>query len=286
MSEIPEDLKFPRLYRIIRSKNIVADSKYSSIYITIYQKRNKKYRITKYCAAKLIKEEGGITEDQEYYITKHLNHPNVLKPLGLYKSQVTIIFYPWMSGGNLREWIDKRIYHTEKDVRLLFKQMVEGVKYIHSKGIIHQDIKLDNFLITNYGHVKLSDFGLAMYHPKKGMINNNCGSPVYMAPEILLGGKHTYSADIWSLGICLYEMIYGKTPFDHLKNIEELELEIQKPIKYNKVNSEILDLLIRMLSFYLNSRISINDIRCHCWFKSTSNTLIGGLQQTKKYKTL
>ncbi len=286
MTEIPADLKFPRIYNIMTSKNLVADSKYSSIYITAYRKKYKKHRITKYCAAKLIKKSEYASEN-EYYITKNLNHPNVLKPLGINKSLVTMIFYPWMTGGTVKDYISNRFCLTEHDVRMMFKQMVEAVKYIHSVGIVHHDLKLDNFLITKNGHVKLSDFGLATYHPKIGYLKNHCGSPVYMAPEILLGGQHTYSADIWSLGICLYELIHGKTPFDHLKNIKELEKEVQKPIEYLVDNIELLDLLMRMLSFYIVARISIVDVSNHAWLNSESNALLSKEASfRKKYATI
>ncbi len=286
MSEIPKSLKFHRPTHFMRPEYLISDSKYSSIYYTKYQKNHNKFTITKICAAKILKrpEEHSCVNEIEYHLTKNLDHPHVMKPLGIYKGLgLTIIYYPWMQGGSLMQWIDKQLYISEHDLSVLFKQMVSAVSYIHSVGIMHQDIKPDNFLLTPDGHVKLADFGLARYHPPASGIIDTCGSPIYMAPEVMMRKPHTYSADVWSLGICLYEMYYGITPFDHVIDEYELLNEIQKPIKYpkNPVSPELIDLLMRMLSFYAICRISIAEIKNHGWLHLEPNTGFA----TKKIKT-
>ena len=265
-SEIPKDLKFHRASHYIRPEFLVSDSKYSNIYFTKYQKRCKKFTITRLCAAKVLKPVDDSVNEIEYHITKNLNHPNVIRPLGIVRSsELVVIYYPWMGGGSLMEWIDKKIHVSEMELSILFRQMVDAVEYIHSQNILHQDIKPDNFLITIDGHVRLADFGLARYHERPRI--DTCGSPVYMAPEVMMRCPREYASDIWSLGICLYEMVYNQTPFNHVVDEHELLIEIQKPIKYPKlhISLELRDLLMRMLSFYTICRIKVDEIKNHGW---------------------
>ena len=103
-----------------------------------------------------------------------------------------------------------------------FIQITNAVKLMHSQGICHRDLKMDNILITDAGRVKIIDFGFSVQCEKDTKLVISCGTPAYMSPEIVR--KHTYSgfsADIWALGVILYIVLTGRHPFKH-KNEQEL----------------------------------------------------------------
>jgi serine/threonine protein kinase len=95
-----------------------------------------------------------------------------------------------------------------------FSEVVITIEYLHQKAIIYRDLKPENIVLdkVNRGHVKLVDFGFAK-HMKTLKTQTNCGTPAYVAPEVLLGSGHSYEVDIWSLGVLLCEIVSGTTPF-------------------------------------------------------------------------
>lgn len=100
--------------------------------------------------------------------------------------------------------------------------MIEGIKYCHSKKILHRDIKLDNILLTIDGVVKICDFGVSKIVKNGEKMSEQCGTPAYIAPEILLDkGYEGFAVDIWSAGVVLYAMLYGTVPFK-ANNMSEL----------------------------------------------------------------
>jgi len=104
---------------------------------------------------------------------------------------------------------------TEPEVRYYMKELVHGLKYIHDQKIIHRDLKLGNMLLNDHMHVKLADFGLATrveYEGEKKM--TVCGTPNYIAPEVLQKKGHSYEADVWAMGCIMYAMLVGRPPFE------------------------------------------------------------------------
>jgi 5'-AMP-activated protein kinase catalytic alpha subunit len=96
----------------------------------------------------------------------------------------------------------------------VFKQVIEGIGYCHSKQILHRDIKLDNILLDSFGVIKICDFGVSKIVRPGDRLTDQCGTPAYIAPEILLDkGYEGFASDIWSAGVVLYSILYGSVPF-------------------------------------------------------------------------
>jgi len=117
-------------------------------------------------------------------------------------------------GGSLADLLDKRRKIPEDEARRLFLELVNAVEYVHSFHYYHRDIKLANILLDKQGHVKLADFGLGVFKSEGRKLSKFCGSPAYLAPEIIRGDDYDGAAiDIWCLGIVLYAMVCGECPF-------------------------------------------------------------------------
>lgn len=156
------------------------------------------------------------------------NHPNVVRLFDTFETSKHICFVIELcSGGDLFSYIKKRRRLKEDVARFFFKQLVEGLAYIHNaKKVVHRDIKLENILLDATGNVKICDFGVSR-QLKTGMekMKEQCGTPAYIAPEILLDkGYIGFNVDMWSAGVCLYAMLIGSVPFkastmDKLQNL-------------------------------------------------------------------
>ena len=118
------------------------------------------------------------------------------------------------AGGELFYLLHQRGRMTAKQAKFYFAEILLGLEYIHSKGIVYRDLKPENVLIDIDGHIKLADFGLSKVLPSQDALTNSfCGSPEYMSPEMLLGFGHGFAVDYYSLGAILFEMLTGLPPF-------------------------------------------------------------------------
>ena len=104
---------------------------------------------------------------------------------------------------------------TEYECRYYIYQIIQGVKYLHDKNIIHRDLKLGNLFLNDMLHVKIGDFGLAARIEYDGERKKSlCGTPNYIAPEILTRKGHSFEVDIWSIGCVMYTLLVGQGPFE------------------------------------------------------------------------
>ncbi|CEM40049.1 unnamed protein product [Vitrella brassicaformis CCMP3155] len=156
---------------------------------------------------------------REIALLQKIDHENIIKFFDFYEDKVFL--YAVMEkcdGGELFEQVIKRKKFTERDASVLCRQMLSALHYIHSLGIVHRDIKAENFLFldrTETSPLKMIDFGMSARLEQGQYLNEVCGSPHYLAPE-LIRRQYNFQADMWALGVLIYLMLYGRYPFDGL----------------------------------------------------------------------
>ena len=130
---------------------------------------------------------------------KNLRHNSIVKILETVETEKYIlIIMENVSGGDLLSFVKKRTKLNEKTAKIIFKQLILAIKYIHSRNIIHRDIKLDNILIDLNNNIKLCDFGVGKQIHKGELLNDQCGTPAYIAPEIVRNDSYEGPpVDLW-----------------------------------------------------------------------------------------
>ena len=217
--------------------------------------------------------------NNEINLMKSISHNNILKLYDVaYKTKKEIYFIlEFCDGGDLSDYIDTEL--TQFDSKY-FYEILDSLEYLYKKGILHRDIKPQNILI-NENSIKISDFGFAKTFEKNEIITTFCGSPLYMAPEIILNHEYNCYSDIWSLGVVLYQLITKKHPYDCTSR-EELWSKIKTreiDIDFTLIKSDNKKNLIKsLLKFDYTKRISWEDL-----FKSISSVRKRSLSFNSEY---
>ena len=210
----------------------------------------------------------------EINILSQLRNQFVSQIFDSFETEKYIIFVMEYICGDLLSFIRKRSKLNESTAKIIFKQIIEGLKYIHSKNIVHRDIKLDNILIDLTNTIKICDFGVSRkLQNASDTMHEKCGTPAYIAPEIFKGhGYEGYACDIWSAGVTLYYMVGGVQPFkaNNLKELQKVVIS-GKFERLENVSNELNDLINGMLIVDPKKRMNINQILNHPWLINVNN---------------
>ncbi|XP_030764794.1 testis-specific serine/threonine-protein kinase 3-like [Sitophilus oryzae] len=226
---------------------------------------------------------------REIEVVKGLRHPNLIRFLQAIETTHRVyIIMEYADNGSLLDIIRKDQLIDETRARKWFKQLVYAIDYCHDRGVVHRDVKCENLLMDEGWNVKLSDFGFARGHmkPKNGnpiLSETYCGSYAYASPEILRGIPYQpQHADIWSMGVVLFAMVFGRLPFDD-SDYKELIKQVSSKVvfpKDPKVSVNCKSLINKILS-PLKSRIRISGIRIDSWFSYEEDQAAGSSKERR-----
>ena len=201
-----------------------------------------------------------------------LRNPFCTQIYDFFETETHILIVMEYVCGDLLGFIRKRAKISEPTAKIIFKQIIKGLQYIHKKKIVHRDIKLDNVLIDLTNTVKICDFGVCRILQPGDVMYEHCGTPAYIAPEIFKDeGYEGFSCDIWSAGVTLYYMLAGVQPFkaNKIEDLKEIILKgVFEPIE--EVSKEANDLIKGMLELNPSKRFTVEDVLKHPWLKNVN----------------
>ncbi|CAK77018.1 unnamed protein product (macronuclear) [Paramecium tetraurelia] len=212
--------------------------------------------------------------NQEIQIMKSIKHQNIVQLKEVqYTSDSINMILEYCALGDLEKYIKKNSAKNrlpENEAKPIILQLLDAMKILRLKNVVHRDLKLANILINEQMQIKLGDFGFAK-SVTTDLLESYCGTPITMAPEILKKyDNYDHKCDIWSLGIMIYQILYGQPPFVSKKGtVTDLINEIEKQnINFPEqlgISSECVDLIRKMLVEDPKKRASFEDIFRHPW---------------------
>ena len=256
-------------YKLIRKK--IGKGSFSKIYKAVDIHKTE-------VAVKIIKKKNIKNEkliQREISVLQSLSHENIISLLDVFTTNSNYyLIFEYCKNGDLKNYIyNENLNMCESQILNIMKQIKNGLEYLYKQNIIHRDLKPQNILVTSSLIIKISDFGFAKIYKEGSLTQTVCGSPLYMAPEILTYKQYTELADLWSVGVILYEMLFKTVPvsgsnlYSLVKNIDKYKFSIT--IKQQSMYSQlVLNLLNNLLKKNPKKRICWKQFFNHKWFQN------------------
>ena len=191
----------------------------------------------------------------EKQILFECDHPNLVGMEFIFQNEYRIYFVmPFIRGGELYKIYQAKKRFNEKIVKFYAAQIVLAIGYLHSKNIIHRDLKLENILVDSNGYLKIIDYGLAKILKNNEEATSFCGTPEYISPELVEKKAYDKNVDWWAVGVLIYEMLIGVTPFFNrnqnvlMSKIQSANFVFPDRNKYKiDYSDEVQDLVVKLL---------------------------------------
>lgn len=208
-----------------KMEKVLGQGSYASVKLAFEKATNKKFAIKIYEKYRLTDPHRLNNVRREISILKKLEHQNIIKLFyALDEKRQILLIMEYIGHTSLHAYLKGKPGRKleEKEAKKIFLQIVQAISYCHSKNVVHRDIKLENILLDERLTIKIIDFGFSITSPSNKKLNIFCGTPSYMAPEIV--NKMLYNGhatDVWALGILLFVLLHGNFPF---KGIDDKDL--------------------------------------------------------------
>ena len=248
---------------------LIGIGSYGKVYVVSSKADSNKLYAVKILNKKDIEKDNLLKNIQtEKKIMEQINHPFIMKLDYAFQSEKRLfLFTQFMSGGDLSHHLYKENLFSEEKTKFYAAEIILALEHLHSKNYIYRDLKPENIAIDNDGHIKLIDFGLCKLLNNKNDTYSICGSPEYVAPEVIFDDKYDNKVDIWSLGVIIYEMLSGYLPFKIKENKITKDIYKEKIKMFKYFSKEAKDLIKNLLVINPKKRLSIIQIKKHKFFK-------------------
>ncbi|EDW97362.2 RAC serine/threonine-protein kinase [Drosophila yakuba] len=237
-------------------------------------------------AIKILKKEVIIQKDEvahtltESRVLKSTNHPFLISLKYSFQTNDRLCFVmQYVNGGELFWHLSHERIFTEDRTRFYGAEIICALGYLHSQGIIYRDLKLENLLLDKDGHIKVADFGLCKEDITYGRTTKTfCGTPEYLAPEVLDDNDYGQAVDWWGTGVVMYEMICGRLPFYNRDHDVLFTLILVEEVKFPRnITDEAKNLLAGLLAKDPKERLGggkddVKEIQAHPFFASINWT--------------
>ncbi|CAH0521857.1 unnamed protein product [Peronospora belbahrii] len=269
---------FHRFYKLGRK---LGSGAFSVVHIATHRETRKQVAVK--CIAKAsLGPQDVHSLKQEVEVMSSLNHPNIVPLLDYFEEdRYYYIVTPLCTGGELFDDLVKRKSYTEEDARVLMRKLAGAIHYLHSRGIVHRDLKPENILLKTSApgaEVMIADFGFA--RPMNGSRHGTaCGTPGYVAPEVVQGEPYGAQVDCWSLGVILFILLCGYPPFPGVNHAKVLDKVVKAEYKFespywDEVSDEAKDLVSELLTVDRTKRLDVSGILAHPWMDETRASVV------------
>ncbi|EAL67434.1 myosin light chain kinase [Dictyostelium discoideum AX4] len=228
----------------------------------------------------------------EVDILKKVNHPNIIALKELFDTPEKLyLVMELVTGGELFDKIVEKGSYSEADAANLVKKIVSAVGYLHGLNIVHRDLKPENLLLKskeNHLEVAIADFGLSKIIGQTLVMQTACGTPSYVAPEVLNATGYDKEVDMWSIGVITYILLCGFPPFygDTVPEIFEqiMEANYEFPEEYwGGISKEAKDFIGKLLVVDVSKRLNATNALNHPWLKSNNSNNTIDTVKMKEY---
>ncbi|XP_069693471.1 calcium/calmodulin-dependent protein kinase type 1 isoform X2 [Periplaneta americana] len=232
--------------------------------------------------------------ENEIKVLRRLKHPNIVQLLETFEDKHKVyLIMELVTGGELFDRIVEKGSYTEKDASDLIRQVLEAVDYMHEQGVVHRDLKPENLLYYSHdddSKIMISDFGLSKMEDS-GIMATACGTPGYVAPEVLAQKPYGKAVDVWSIGVISYILLCGYPPFydendaNLFAQILKGEFEFDSPY-WDDISDSAKDFIRQLMCVDVEKRYTCRQALAHPWISgnAASNKNIHGTvsEQLKK----
>jgi len=248
-------------------------------------------------AVKIVDRSKRDSEEEVQILLRYGQHPNIISLRDMFEEEDKVyLVFELMRGGELLDKILRQKFFSEREARAVMEKVTNVVKYLHQNGVVHRDLKPSNILYAddsgNPDTIRICDFGFAkQLRADNGMLMTPCYTANYVAPEVLKKQGYDAACDVWSLGVLLFTMLAGETPFasgpedspeDILQRIGKGQYDMSSG-NWSTVSSLAKDIVTKMLDVNPSRRLTTQQILAHPWMTSRNQPTTNLLRQDSQH---